>query len=326
MTKKECNIVRDLLPNLIENLITDDSKQFVENHINNCSECKDILETLQSDKLKQNIDSNENEQIEINHLKKYKKKMSLVKTLLFSLISIITIILIVLCICLVKSIRIYNIKRTAYEKAKELEISNNVSIQEVYHTVSYVNNMNSYCFSTSSYKDGKLKLSRKSIVNNVIDRDYSYYTEIGSNKRIEIDNMSKTLTNATYNYTFDNPSQIGLTTNANIDTSYHVNLFIGVCFNWFTDIKTNTYNNIECYVLRDGNSDEYTEVWIDKNSMIPIRTIVKFEKQYTEIIYSVYTNNLSDKDFEIPNTDSYTIKDIEYNASEDVLKAFEEMY
>ena len=56
MDNKECNIVRDLLPNLVENLITDDSKHFVQNHISNCSKCKEILEMLQKDKNKQTID------------------------------------------------------------------------------------------------------------------------------------------------------------------------------------------------------------------------------------------------------------------------------
>lgn len=330
MNKKDCNIVRDLLPNIVENLATDDSEQFVQNHISNCSECKEILEMLQNDKKKQTVDSDEKEKIEINHLKKYSKKMSLLKTLLFSIIIIIIVILIVVSIYLVKSINIRNIKITAYNNVQKLEKSDNFGIYEVYHIVSFTDNTESYSFSTSEHKDNKLKVTRKNIdINNNIGYDYEYYTEIGSNKRIEIDNISKTIINASYNYTFDNPSQISLTSNALIDATYHANLFIGICFEWFTDIKTKTFNNIECYVLRtynSNNSSEYNEVWIDKERMIPIRTIMKFEKQYTEIIYSISYNDLTDKDFEIPNTDFYTIKDIQYNMNDDVLKGLEAIY
>ena len=330
MNKKECNIVRDLLPNLVENLITDDSKQFVQNHISNCSECEEILEMLQNDKNKQIINSNEKDKIEINHLKKYSRKMSLLKMLLFSIIVIIIVILIVLSIYLVKSIHIRNIKITAYNNVQKLEKLDNFAIYEVYRQLYLLDNTEFYSFSTSEYKDNKLKVARKSIdKNNNLSYDNVYYTEMGSNKRIEIDNISKTVTNATYNYTFDNPSQISLTANALIDATYHANFFIGICFEWFTDIKTKTYNNVECYVLRtynSNNSNEYNEVWIDKERMFPIRTIMKFEKQYTEIIYSISINNLTDEDFKIQNIDFYTIKDIQYNIKDDILKGIETIY
>lgn len=43
MIKNECEIVRDLLPNYIENQIADGTKEFVEKHIKSCKECKEIL-------------------------------------------------------------------------------------------------------------------------------------------------------------------------------------------------------------------------------------------------------------------------------------------
>lgn len=46
MSKSECEIVRDLFPNYIENQISNVSKRFVENHISNCNECKEILSSL----------------------------------------------------------------------------------------------------------------------------------------------------------------------------------------------------------------------------------------------------------------------------------------
>ena len=38
MKNKDCNLVRDLLPNYIENLTNNDTNLFIENHLKECSE------------------------------------------------------------------------------------------------------------------------------------------------------------------------------------------------------------------------------------------------------------------------------------------------
>lgn len=45
--KKECNIVRDILPLYVENMVSGDTKAFVENHLQNCSDCAAELKRLQ---------------------------------------------------------------------------------------------------------------------------------------------------------------------------------------------------------------------------------------------------------------------------------------
>ncbi len=47
--KNECNIVKDLLPLYMENMVSSDTKEFVENHIDSCEECKKELEQLKMD-------------------------------------------------------------------------------------------------------------------------------------------------------------------------------------------------------------------------------------------------------------------------------------
>ena len=46
MKNKDCNLVRDLLPNYIENLTNNDTNLFIENHLKDCSECSNILATM----------------------------------------------------------------------------------------------------------------------------------------------------------------------------------------------------------------------------------------------------------------------------------------
>ena len=47
--KRNCKIVQDLLPNYIENLTNEETKNFIEEHLKECNECKNILENMQKE-------------------------------------------------------------------------------------------------------------------------------------------------------------------------------------------------------------------------------------------------------------------------------------
>lgn len=42
----KCNIIRDILPLYVENMISDDTRQFVDEHLSQCQECKQELEQI----------------------------------------------------------------------------------------------------------------------------------------------------------------------------------------------------------------------------------------------------------------------------------------
>lgn len=46
---KNCSIVSDLLPLYVENLVSEDSKEFIENHIDTCNSCREELDNLKKD-------------------------------------------------------------------------------------------------------------------------------------------------------------------------------------------------------------------------------------------------------------------------------------
>lgn len=48
---KECNIVKDLLPLYIEELCSEDSKDYVETHLENCEKCRESFEYLKYSEL-----------------------------------------------------------------------------------------------------------------------------------------------------------------------------------------------------------------------------------------------------------------------------------
>ena len=47
--KYECDIVKDLMPLYIDDLLSENSKKFVEDHINSCESCKKYYEKLSSE-------------------------------------------------------------------------------------------------------------------------------------------------------------------------------------------------------------------------------------------------------------------------------------
>ena len=48
--KKECSIVRDVLPLYFENMVSDETAAFVEEHLKTCSECAAELEAIKTGK------------------------------------------------------------------------------------------------------------------------------------------------------------------------------------------------------------------------------------------------------------------------------------
>ena len=48
--KKECSVVQDVLPLYLENMVSEGTKVFVEEHLENCSDCTAEWERLKSEK------------------------------------------------------------------------------------------------------------------------------------------------------------------------------------------------------------------------------------------------------------------------------------
>jgi len=49
--KRNCKIVQDLLPNYIEKLTNEETNHFIEEHLKECTECQQIFENMQKQKL-----------------------------------------------------------------------------------------------------------------------------------------------------------------------------------------------------------------------------------------------------------------------------------
>ena len=112
MNKKECKLVQDLLPNYIEKLTSKESNIIIEEHLNECTECKKILEDMQNDI---GIKAKEQCKKETEYMKKYGNKLKI-----FKLLGLI--LLIIVLVFIINTTSKYIILNDLYNKAKTHEI------------------------------------------------------------------------------------------------------------------------------------------------------------------------------------------------------------
>lgn len=86
---KECDIVKDLLFGYVDGTITKSSEELVEKHVSNCKECKQILEDISKEE-------EQNQEEEVDYLKKVNKKMKKKTIVVILSLSIIAIAIILL--------------------------------------------------------------------------------------------------------------------------------------------------------------------------------------------------------------------------------------
>ena len=113
--KLNCKIVQDLLPNYIDGLTNDETNKYIEEHINECAECKRILENMQK---KLNIKNGEKDKKTVKILKKYNNKMLFLKI-------VFVIFLAIIILFGANVIRKYTILKQIADKADETINVNN---------------------------------------------------------------------------------------------------------------------------------------------------------------------------------------------------------
>lgn len=74
MKSVDCNIIKDLLPSYIDKLLSKESNNLVENHMQTCKECRKVFMDMSQEK---DIEKVFNQDEEIDYLKSYRKKKRL---------------------------------------------------------------------------------------------------------------------------------------------------------------------------------------------------------------------------------------------------------
>ena len=147
----ECDIVKDLLFSYDEEILSNTSKEFVENHLKNCDNCKNILDEIK----KQNNDNYNLK--EIDFLKKIRKKINK-RNILLAITSIFLIIIIIgFLIYLASSMRKILITNDIRDKKKEYD---NLSNYSYTLTITYKNS-NSKSVDSYFVKDNEFYTEQK---------------------------------------------------------------------------------------------------------------------------------------------------------------------
>lgn len=77
-----CSMIEDLLPLYVENLVSEDTKREIENHIKKCNKCSEILKTMQKDgvfNLEETVQQDSNKETrekEIKCIKNIKRRIA----------------------------------------------------------------------------------------------------------------------------------------------------------------------------------------------------------------------------------------------------------
>ena len=98
--KTECKIVQDLLLGYVDDVLNEESKVFVEKHLNECTNCKHRFNEIKKD-INENEDNN---QKEIDYLKKVRIK-SKIKSIGMAIGIILVILLGIYLINFIKVIK-----------------------------------------------------------------------------------------------------------------------------------------------------------------------------------------------------------------------------
>lgn len=181
MNKKDCKIVQDLLPNYIDKLTNEETNEFVKNHLQECKDCKEILENMKKDL---NIEEKKKDKKIINFIKKYNKKMRMLKLII--LLIILLIIIIYLILFGRKALIVLNLANTSKSviDAKNYLLDSNIYTYNFVYFMNYDKRDNQYirnieCAHLYEGEDTKISEYCNGETSN-------YYTEIGKEQRTAI--------------------------------------------------------------------------------------------------------------------------------------------
>ncbi len=327
--KNECDIVKDLLPNYAENLVSNQTKDYIEKHINACTDCKHVMEIMIEDKNRKTNDEMQEEQFEFKNLRQIKRRMFILK--LFSLAFIIIITIMSLAF-LQKYIQFNTLVNNLKEKKEELISLDNYSIYTTSHHINYQTNTEDFYYDEYYYRDKKYKKISKSYgINrwrldgtNSNDEVGVTYGEVGNSEKIIINNRENKIINYTTNLNIF--SEIDKIYNLYNSFSFALegnnNIALTIGFLLKNDIQIARYNGKECFVLRSEAKEYYKEIWIDKESLLPIRSVQDiFGKLYDEKVITFHKESVENNEV-IFEQDHYSGYSIEYKESlynEDVI-------
>ncbi len=270
--KKLCNIIKDLLPSYIENLTNEETNSFIESHIADCSECKELLENMQKEI---EVNSPKKEEKNFKYIKRYSQKLKIFRNILLIIALVFTLII----------ARRFIIINDLSNKAMIAESKTNYYIKLEFY-------LNRKFMIYEKYNKDEISLAIKKIYyidnpNNV--EEYINYISDKENLNLVKNMQNKNLS------TFDKDIDLDVTNYTAIFHTLPEKLYCALT----TNIQNVTLSGKKCYLLKINN----TERFIDAETGLIIKYIDNDKNKVTDYHYEFDT--VTDEDVELPDTTGF---------------------
>ena len=249
---KECKIIRDLFPSYIDGLTSESTNQYIQEHLDNCEDCQKVLETMKKD-IK--IDTTKKDSREVKYIKKYNKKMKILKITLLAILLIFMFRVarnMIIIVSLDSKIDKYATSQNFYLK-QILYSEDGVDIFEVHkkddrYTTKFKSTSENFKFVVTEYHSGQT-------VNTYVEAKSD--EENISTKRATLNGEDESnLSVLTSSIKIDNP----------------INFILN---SLFANIKSDNCNGKDCYRvgIKPFNSSDEAIYYIDKETGLTIRSL-----------------------------------------------------
>ena len=299
---KECKIICDLLPSYIDELTTEDTNQYIQQHLGNCRDCKKVLEEMKKD-FKTNIIKKDTR--EVKYIKKYNMKMKILKFILLGILLIFLFSYIRKVIILVG----LNNKSNEYTNSSNcyMKTINFTSAAEIMTTLENYKKDGKYIRKIKSLSESS-KVSTTEYYNG---ENLNVYNEIELEKKDGEDVLRKTASLNSDKYFIYEPII------PNVIDIRHPIRFIGMPI--FSTISSEKCNGKDCYriVLYSFGENDGTIYYIEKETGLLLRSIgvssmyAKVDGEKYDMItdYQYEFNVVIEEDFIEPDIREYDIED-----------------
>lgn len=263
--RKECKIIQDLLPGYVENLLSDETNEYIAKHLEQCEGCKNIYEGMREEI---NTKEEKMEQKKVNYLKKFKNKMRLLKTILL-IILIIIVIIIGRRLVIISSLS---------NKAKNMNENNyHVGVEGIF--------AEEYKISDCYYKDG-----------NYIIKTTVYSEEKGTTKMVFYKNGTEQilLTESDEGKIINNNAF--MTSTCLLPRYDGIDTFLMTLIYGVEDVKL---GDKVCYVLKNKELEQY----IDKETGLLVKQINRKNNNVTDYQYEF--GEVSELESKLPDIAEY---------------------
>ena len=275
-----CKIVQDLLPNYIEKLTSEETNDFINEHLENCDECSQMLENM-----KMEIDSEEKKQEKrrVKYMKKFNSRFRILKIIL----AIVLVIIAILVIHTLRNLIIINNLKNAIKPYSE---STNYTV----HSANISNATNSKIDITVYKKGEKFVRIMERTSGGATATISEYYN--GKTTTVYVESQGDKVVR-----TEENIMEPNITSSLDMRSTLQTLLL-----SFVSKIRSAEYNGKDCYVFSNAIPNMLLSGLGDD--------VIYYEKDTGLFVNSIYGDMLNEQEYEFNNVDDSVF--IEPDASE----------